>query len=164
MKIAESERPPAVQEASLTTVAIFAALISGRLFLKPPAQVSLFIVVMISCAFAFYLGYSCTQVERMIRNGLNAGLMALLLKLRIGMLIVVLCASGTIPHLICLGLEYISAIRLCAILFFWLSGSHLYHCLQLQWMGIYHLEAIRRERGKEVLVNKNTSAGQTNHI
>lgn len=85
MKIAESERPPAVQEASLTTVAIFAALISGRLFLKPPAQVSLFIVVMISCAFAFYLGYSWTQVERMIRNGLNAGLMALLLKLRIGM-------------------------------------------------------------------------------
>ncbi len=85
-----------------------AVLIVGNLILDLPEQFSLLFTSVLRCIFAVGLGHQWKSVEKMILNGLNAGLFAMLINSMIGILIAALCASGTMPYIMCLGLRFIS--------------------------------------------------------
>ena len=99
---------PNFPEALLLMIVIIGILVSFNIFLGIASQISLFLCVILSVAFAMYLGYDWDATEGMIRDGLNIGLIAMLINVLIGMLIAGLCASGTMPYLIYLGLKVIS--------------------------------------------------------
>ena len=115
-------RLPKLYEAMALTAAIILILTGGSMLLGIAVQLSLFLSTVLACGFAARLGYTWKQVEEMIRKGLEAGLLAMLINLLIGMLIASLCACGTIPYLVSLGLKaisprffYISAFLLCCL-------------------------------------------------
>lgn len=108
MKEEKTPRLPTFPEAITVLLLIIGILVYFNIVMGISSQIALFLCLIICCVFAFYLGFTWDNIESMIRDGLNIGLIALLINLLIGMFIAVLCASGTMPYLIMLGLRVIS--------------------------------------------------------
>lgn len=101
-------RTPSVLQASTLLVLLAVILTGCTLMLNIPPQLSLLFGTVICCVFAGCLDYHWQQIEEMIVDGLSAGLLAMLINAMIGMLIAVLCACGTMPYMMCLGLRIVS--------------------------------------------------------
>lgn len=101
-------RLPKFYEALILSLSLVSILLLSVIVFKVEIQLALFICIIISTAYAMFLGHKWETIENWMKKGIGDILIAVLILLTIGMVIASWIASGTIPYIIYIGLKLIS--------------------------------------------------------
>ncbi|WP_144461961.1 Na+/H+ antiporter NhaC [Siminovitchia fortis] len=104
----EIRKPTFLQSIIVLVIVLLIVLVSVVVFKTDP-HIPLFFACAVCVIFAKTLKFKWQEIENTLFEGLRIGLLPILIMLLIGMTIGAWIASGTVPYIIYLGLNFISA-------------------------------------------------------
>lgn len=108
MDIKKEIKIPSFLSALIISIVMILILLLSVAVFDTDIQLALMICVVIAAIYASALGYKWLSIEKMMKDGINSIMIALLIVTLIGTVIGAWIASGTIPYIIYAGLKLIS--------------------------------------------------------
>lgn len=108
MSVEREGRKPSFIEAIIAAIIITGTILISTVVFKVEPHIPMFLALVFSVLFAMYLKYPWGFIEKAIYDGIQIGLLPMLLMILVGMIIGSWIASGTVPYIIYLGIKIIS--------------------------------------------------------
>lgn len=130
MENKKMERTPTFIESLVILLLIIGTILYGIVGLGLSPHMPMFVTVIITVLYAFYLRIKWEKLEGAVFEGIKLGLQPMVLMVLIGMIIGSWIASGSIPYIIYLGIKVfsprwflVSALVVCSIMSFSTGSS-----------------------------------------